>query len=73
LSYPDPIKKKIGEARAEARKWFTEITRNVEQRKVRVKTDVIDSPFFCRRGNSELCGSRKGEPDCDWNKRKVRC
>jgi nucleotide-binding universal stress UspA family protein len=45
LSYPDPIKKKIEEARAEAQKWFTEITRNAEQRKVRIKADVIDSPM----------------------------
>ncbi len=45
LSYPDPIKKKIEEARAEAQKWFTEITRNAEQRKIHVKTDVIDSPL----------------------------
>jgi nucleotide-binding universal stress UspA family protein len=45
LSYPDPIKKKIERARAEAEKWFAEITRNAEQRKVRVKTDVIDSPI----------------------------
>jgi nucleotide-binding universal stress UspA family protein len=44
-SYPDPIKKKIEEAQAEAQKWFTEITRNAEQRKVRIKTDVIDSPI----------------------------
>lgn len=43
LTYPDPIKKKIEEARAEAQKWFTEITRNAEQRKVRIKTDVVDS------------------------------
>lgn len=45
LSYPDPIKKKIEEARAEAQKWFAEITRNAEQRKIHVKTDVIDSPL----------------------------
>jgi nucleotide-binding universal stress UspA family protein len=45
VSYPDPIKKKIEEAQAEAQKWFTEITRNAEQRKVRIKTDVIDSPI----------------------------
>ena len=43
LTYPDPIKKKIEEARAAAQKWFTEITRNAEQRNVRIKTDVIDS------------------------------
>jgi nucleotide-binding universal stress UspA family protein len=43
LSYPDPIKKKIEEAKVEAQKWFTEITRNAEQMKVQVKTDVIDS------------------------------
>jgi nucleotide-binding universal stress UspA family protein len=43
LSYPDPIKKKIEEAKAEAQKWFAEIISNAEQRKVRVKTDVVDS------------------------------
>jgi nucleotide-binding universal stress UspA family protein len=37
LSYPDPIKKKVEEAKAEAQKWFTEITRNAEQMKVRVR------------------------------------
>jgi nucleotide-binding universal stress UspA family protein len=45
LSYPDPIKKKVEEARAEAQKWFTEIIRNAEQRRVSIKTDVIDSPM----------------------------
>lgn len=45
LSYPDPIKKKVEEARAEALKWFTEIIRNAEQRRVPIKTDVIDSPM----------------------------
>ena len=45
LSYPDPIKKKIEEAKAEAQKWFTEIIRTAEQRRVRIKTDVIDSPI----------------------------
>lgn len=45
LSYPDPIKKKIEEGRAEAEKWFTEIIRNAQQRRVRIKTDVIDSPM----------------------------
>jgi nucleotide-binding universal stress UspA family protein len=45
LSYPDPIKKKIEEARTEAQKWFTEIMSNAEQKKVKVKTDVIDSPL----------------------------
>lgn len=45
LSYPDPIKKRIEEARAEAQKWFTEIIRTAEQRGVRIKTDVIDSPM----------------------------
>ncbi len=45
LSYPDPIKKKVEEAKAEAQKWFAEITSNAEQRKVRVKADVIDSPM----------------------------
>jgi nucleotide-binding universal stress UspA family protein len=45
LSYPDPIKKKIEEAKVEAQKWFAEITRNAEQMNVRVKTDVIDSPL----------------------------
>lgn len=45
LSYPDPIKKKIEEAKAEAQKWFTEIIRTAEVRRVRIKTDVIDSPM----------------------------
>jgi nucleotide-binding universal stress UspA family protein len=45
LSYPDPIKKKVQEAQAEAQKWFTEIIRTAEQRRVRIKTDVIDSPL----------------------------
>ncbi len=45
LSYPDPIKKKIEDARAEAENWFTEIIKTAEQRKVRVKTKVIDSPM----------------------------
>ncbi|HEX6280974.1 MAG TPA: universal stress protein [Nitrososphaera sp.] len=46
LSYPDPIKKKVEEARTEAQKWFTEIIRNAEQRRVPInKTDVIDSPM----------------------------
>ncbi|HXV46475.1 MAG TPA: universal stress protein [Nitrososphaera sp.] len=45
LSYPDPIKKKIEEAKAEAQKWFTEVISNAEQRKVRVKTYVVDSPM----------------------------
>jgi len=45
LSYPDLIKKKIEEGRAESEKWFTEIIRNAQQRRVRIKTDVIDSPM----------------------------
>lgn len=45
LSYPDPVKKKVEEGRAEAQKWFTEIIKNAEQRKVRIKSDVIDSPM----------------------------
>ncbi len=45
LHGPDPIKKKMEEARDEAQKWFTEISRNAEQRKVRVKTDVIEFPM----------------------------
>jgi nucleotide-binding universal stress UspA family protein len=45
LSYPDPIKKKVEEARTEAQKWFTEIVRIAEQRRVRIKTIVIDSPM----------------------------
>jgi nucleotide-binding universal stress UspA family protein len=45
LSYPDPIKKKIEEAKAEVQKWFSEITENAKQRRVRVKTDVIDTPL----------------------------
>lgn len=45
LSYPDSIKKKVEESRVEAQKWFTEIIRNAEQRRVSIKTDVIDSPM----------------------------
>ncbi len=45
LHGPDLIKKKIEEARVEAQKWFAEISRNAEQRKVRVKTDVIEFPL----------------------------
>ena len=45
LSYPDPIQKKVQEAQAEAQKWFTEIIRNAEQRKIRIKSDIIDSPL----------------------------
>jgi nucleotide-binding universal stress UspA family protein len=45
LSGPDPIKKKMEEAHAEAQKWFAEISRNAEQRKVHVKTDVIEFPM----------------------------
>jgi nucleotide-binding universal stress UspA family protein len=45
LSYPDPIKKRVEEGKAEAQRWFTEITRNAEQMRVSIKTDVIDSPL----------------------------
>ena len=45
LSYPDPIKKRIDEAKGEAQKWFTKITRSAEQRNVRIKTDVVDTPL----------------------------
>jgi nucleotide-binding universal stress UspA family protein len=45
LSYPDTIKKTIEEARTEAQKWFTEILRNDEQKRIRIKTDIIDSPI----------------------------
>jgi nucleotide-binding universal stress UspA family protein len=45
LSGPDPKKKKLDEAKAEAQKWFAEISRNAEQRKVHVKTDVIEFPM----------------------------
>ena len=45
LSYPDPIKKKIEDASAEAEKWFTELIKTAEQRKVRIKTKVMDSPM----------------------------
>jgi len=45
LSYPDSIKKKIEDAREEAEKWFIEIVKAAEQRKVRIKTNVIDSPM----------------------------
>jgi nucleotide-binding universal stress UspA family protein len=45
LSYPNPIKKKIEEAKAESQKWFTEIIRIAEDRRVRIKTNVLDSPM----------------------------
>jgi nucleotide-binding universal stress UspA family protein len=45
LSYPDPIKEKIEAVRAEAQKWFNEIIRTAEQRGVRIKSNVIDSPM----------------------------
>lgn len=45
LSYPDPIKKKVEEAKAEAQKWFAEIQRNAEQAKVKVKAEVVDTPL----------------------------
>jgi nucleotide-binding universal stress UspA family protein len=45
LSYPDTINKTVEEARTEAQKWFTEIIRNAEQKRIRVKSDIIDSPI----------------------------
>ncbi len=46
LSYPEPIRKKIEEARTEVQKWLTEITKNAEHRNVRIKTNIIeDSPM----------------------------
>jgi nucleotide-binding universal stress UspA family protein len=45
LSYPDPIKEKVEAVRAEAQKWFNEIIRTAEQRGVRIKSNVIDSPM----------------------------
>lgn len=44
LSYPDFVKKKIEEVKNEAKKWFTEISKSAEQRKVRITTDVLDTP-----------------------------
>jgi nucleotide-binding universal stress UspA family protein len=44
ISYPEFVKKKIEMARNEANKWFAQITKDAEQRKVSVVTDVIDSP-----------------------------
>jgi nucleotide-binding universal stress UspA family protein len=45
LSYPDPIKKKVEEARTEAQKWFTGIAERAKHRNVHFKSDVIDSPL----------------------------
>lgn len=45
LSYPDPIKEKIEAVRAEAQKWFNEIIKSAEQRGVRIKSNVMDSPM----------------------------
>ena len=71
LSYPDPIKKKVEEARNEAQKWSTEIIRIAEQRSVRIKSDVIDSPMSVVSALVNYA-DRKGRPHCDWNKRKIR-
>jgi nucleotide-binding universal stress UspA family protein len=46
LSYPEPIRNKIEELRAEVKAWFGEITKKAEMRNVRVKTEIIeDSPM----------------------------
>lgn len=45
LSYPEPIKKKVEEAKNEAATWFNEIQRNAEQNKVRTRFEVIDTPL----------------------------
>lgn len=45
LSYPDPIKKRIEEAKQEAAKWFTEMQQNAEREKVPLKTEVVDTPL----------------------------
>lgn len=45
LSYPDAVKKKIEEAKVEAQKWFVELTRSAEQKNVRIKAEVIDTPL----------------------------
>ena len=45
ISYPDPVKKKIEEAREESQKWFAEIARNAEHEKLRIKTEVVDTPL----------------------------
>ena len=45
ISYPDPVMKKIEEAREESQKWFAEIARNAEHKKLRIKTEVVDTPL----------------------------
>lgn len=45
LSYPEPIKKKVEEAKNEAAVWFNEIQRNAEQNNVRTRFEVIDTPL----------------------------
>jgi nucleotide-binding universal stress UspA family protein len=45
LTYPDPIKKRIEDAKQEAAKWFTEMQRSADQEKVALKTEVIDTPL----------------------------
>lgn len=45
LSYPDLVRKKVEEAKAEAQKWFSKIAKDAEERKVRIKTEVIDTPL----------------------------
>jgi nucleotide-binding universal stress UspA family protein len=70
LSYPDPIKKKVQEAKSEAQKWFIEIIRNAEQRKVGIKTDVIDSPYSVVAALVNYA-DREGRSHCNWNKRTI--
>jgi len=45
LSYPDFVKKRLEDAQKEAEQWFSEITTKAKQRKVPVKTSVIDTPL----------------------------
>lgn len=45
ISYPDPVKKKVEEAREEAQKWFTELARKAEEKKLKIRTEVIDTPL----------------------------
>jgi nucleotide-binding universal stress UspA family protein len=61
LHNSDLVKKKIEEARVEAQKWFAEISRNAEQRRVPVKTDVIEFPLSIVATIVEYAVSEKAE------------
>lgn len=62
LSYPDPIKKRIDEAKEQAARWFIEIQKKAEQNSVAAKFEVVDTALsvvgaivsFAERENADL-------------------